>query len=317
MNYLSPWIYATNKCNLACPYCYVKQNDKHMPRGVLLQTLGRLSRLIDTKQVDFVVLRIAGGEPMLAFEWWMDLISYFLRSYPKQTSAGLISNLTILQSYHIKYLTALNFGYGISLDGWGFSKPFKNGRSSAEIVRHNIDRLLSVNGPKNIDISTVVTTKSIEDIDKLALWIAERDLNWGVYLDHYYDGNFDTEYLANKIFDVIDVLSDYGYDILNKFKFNNVKLTKSYDGCTAGQNLIAVDTQGYVHDCQTAIYGTPTCHIEHFTPIKIPKHKLPSNCVGCPIETFCRGGCKLNNNFGATCDLMLLVHSYLLTKLRV
>lgn len=317
MKYLSPWIYTTNRCNLACPYCYVKQEDVDMLTTTLLVTLSRLDHLLTTKQLDFVVLRIAGGEPMLAFDRWKFPVQQFLKKYPDQSSAGLISNLTILTDAQIKYLHENNFGYGISLDGWSFSKQYKNGLSSGARVRKNIDLLDSRERYSNIDISTVVTSKSIHDIEILALWIATRGMNWGVYLDHYYDGDFDTEYLANKLFDAIDVLLAEGYDVINKFKFNNVKLTKTYDGCTAGQNLIAIDTQGYVHDCQTAIYGTPTCHIKDFVPRTTPKHKTPDTCSGCPIEVYCRGGCKLNNNFGATCDLMLLVHSYILDKLEI
>jgi len=319
INYISPWIFTTDKCNLACPYCYVKQKDFDMSELTLFYILNKFSKLLDTKQVDKVVLRIAGGEPMLAFNTWAGPIEYFLQSYPKQASAGLISNLTILKPWHINYLNFNKFGFGISLDGWSFSKEFKNGKSSAEYVRHNIDTLAkgTKGGYNKIDISTVITSKSINDIEILAEWVAIRNMNWGVYLDHYYDDEFNIEFLAKKLFQVIDILFDKGYDVLNKFKFNNVKLSSTYDGCTAGQNLIAIDTKGYVYDCQTAIYGTPNCHIKEYVPRTIPKHTTPERCNDCPIKEYCRGGCKLNNNFGDTCSLMLLVNSHILSKMEI
>ena len=30
MNYMSPWIFTTTRCNLKCPYCYVKQDGNDM-----------------------------------------------------------------------------------------------------------------------------------------------------------------------------------------------------------------------------------------------------------------------------------------------
>jgi len=314
MNYLSPWIFTTYNCNLKCNYCYVKQEKRNMSNLVLFDVLVKFRQLLASKEKDFIILRLAGGEPLLSFDIWKFHVQDFLQNYPKKTSVGLISNLTLLTHEQIDFMKKNKFGYGISLDGWNFSKPYKNGLSSAERVRRNIDIL---NDYENTDISTVITSKSINDIDKLAKWIAKRNLNWGIYLDHYYDGEFNTSFLANKLFNVIDILFDYDYDIINKFKFNNIKLTKTYDGCTAGQNLIAIDIDGFVYDCQTAIYGTPTCYINNFKPRKKAKHITPSKCLDCPIVEFCRGGCKLNNNFGATCDLMLLIHSYILNKMEI
>ena len=248
---------------------------------------------------------------MLVFNNWMPLIGEFLKANKGRASASLISNLTVLDKQQIETLTQFNFSFGISLDGWSHSKPYKNGKSSAEIVRHNIDMLANY---ERVDISTVVNKKSLADIEKLAEWIVERNLNWGVYLDHYYGGELDTSYVANKLFNVIDILAAKNYDILNKFKFNNVKLLTDYDGCTAGHKLIAIDPDGFVHRCQTDVYNEPLCHITDFVPKEVDTYKLPDNCSKCPIKRYCHGGCRLNNRFGPTCDIVLLVFSYILEK---
>ena len=309
MKYIAPWLFTTYKCNLDCHYCYVKQKDILMSKSTLSTILNRFSYLLNNNYIEHVVLRIAGGEPLLAFDNWSTLVSDFLIKYPNNSSAGIISNFTTLIDEHISYFKRFNFGFGLSLDGWNFSKPYKNGVSSAHVVRRNIDRL---NMHNMVDISTVITSKSIESIEELAEWIAKRNINWGIYLDHYYDGDFDITYLAHQIFKAIDVLFANNYDVINKLKFNNIKLINNYDGCTAGQNLIAIDTEGYVHDCQTSIYKRPKCHISHLIPQNKAKYNIPDICTDCPIVNYCKGGCKLHNNFGDTCKLMLLVMNYIL-----
>ena len=216
-------------------------------------------------------------------------------------------------------------GFGISLDGWSYSKPFINGQSSANIVKENIDKLLNI-GIKNIDISTVIDANSFDDIDVLANWISERNLGWGVYLDHFFCGEIDYHTICDKMKQVLSVLHNNQYDIYHKFKFDNIKIDTNYEGCTAGEKLITIGVDGGVYPCQTLVNETPICNIntceDIIEAIKTQKaykigynYTLPDKCTQCAIADICGGGCKLHNkeiNRNYTCDIIKTVIYYMI-----
>ena len=284
------------------------------------------NNLIDKDMVDFVVYRLSGGEPLLVFDQWKPFIEEFMSTNRDKKFVSLISNMTILTDEMIEFFIEYNIGFGLSLDGYSYSKPFISKKSSAEIVRNNIDRLINCGITKNIDISTVIDSKSFDDLDILAEWIAERDLNWGIYLDHFFCGEIDSNLIIQKMVKVIDILYSHKYDVYNKLKFNNIKITKQYDGCTAGEKLLAIDTDGGIYPCQTAIYDTPISNImtakNIIADLKNQKtYKLgynietPEACNKCPIFDLCGGGCKMHNkeiNKNFTCDIMKTVILYMM-----
>lgn len=318
MNYISPWIFTTNSCNLNCSYCYVKRNETHMTNETYLRINELFLNMLNTKKVDFVVYRLAGGEPLLVFNKWKDHISAFLDKSNKNSFVSIITNLTILNKEMIEYFIKHNIGFGISLDGFNYSKPFLNGNSSAKIVMNNIDRLLAAGISNNIDISTVINKESFSSIEELAHWIGKRNLNWGCYLDHFFCGEIATSKIIETMIRVVIILDGYNYDLYNKFKFNNIKLTNKYEGCTAGEKLITIDVSGNIFPCQTAIYGEKICTVfDDFELIENLKNQkqyklgynymLPNDCKKCSIGDICGGGCKLNNkeiNRNYTCDIM-------------
>jgi len=327
--YLSPWIFTTNQCNLRCPYCYVKWDDRKMSTETYEKVNEVFLNMLDHNEVDFVVYRLAGGEPTLVFQDWKPFVEDFITKCNNRGFVSIITNLTILTddmlSFFRKYKEKI--GFGVSLDGYSFSKPFINGDSSAEIVKNNIDKLLSI-GIKNIDISTVVDKNSFNDVDVLAEWIVGRNLGWGVYLDHFFCGEMDYAVVCDKMKKVIDTLGDNGFDIYHSFKFNNIKLDTNYDGCTAGKKLITIDVDGNLFPCQTMVNDQSVGNIfscgsiiDTFKNQKIYNigynYSLPEKCKDCPISDICGGGCKMHNkeeNMKYTCDIIKKVVLYMYKK---
>ena len=76
MNYMSPWIFTTTRCNLKCPYCYVKQDGNDMEENTYNRINDVFLSMIESGQKDYVIYRMAGGEPLLTFdkEIWRERI---------------------------------------------------------------------------------------------------------------------------------------------------------------------------------------------------------------------------------------------------
>lgn len=329
MSYISPWIYTTTRCNLSCPYCYVKQGTDDMQEETYKRINEVFLGMLSSGRKDNVIYRIAGGEPLIVFDKWIKHTEEFLEKSSGKGYVSVITNLTMLSEDMLEYFEDNRYSFGVSLDGYSYSKPYHSGHSSASVVKDNIDRLIG-NGNKNIDVSTVIDRNSFSEIDKLAEWIAERNLNWGIYLDHFFCGEMPFYEIVEKMITVIDILCENDYDIRNKLKFGNISINSSYEGCTAGEKLIAIYTNGDIFPCQTTVYGERVCNIfdekdiiQSFKEQK--KYKLgynyepPEKCNDCAIVDICGGGCKENNkeiNRNYTCDILKAVILYMMKKWR-
>ena len=327
-SYMSPWIFTTTRCNLECPYCYVKQDGRDMSDETYEKMNEIFLKMLETGEKDYFIYRLAGGEPLLVFDKWKPHMDNFLNKVGDKGSVAIITNLTQLSDEVLEWAKDKNVSFSISLDGFSYSKPFHNGESSAEIVKKNIDRVIAYNKP--IEISSVIDKNSFDDIEELAEWIAERNLGWGVYLDHFFCGEMDMNVIIDKMCNVLDILKKHNYDYYNRFKFSNIMINTTYEGCTAGEKLITVFVNGDIYPCQTTVYKEKICNIFETDDIigeLKSQHKyklgynftLPEKCQGCAIADICGGGCKENNkeiNKNYTCDILKAVILYML-KLKV
>lgn len=280
--------------------------------------------ILKTKQRDSVNYRLAGGEPLLMFNNWKEPISTFLEQTGPDIYVSILTNLTYLTDEMLEYFKDKRVSFCVSLDGYSYSKPFHNGMSSADTVKDNVDKLLAIN--KHISISTVVDKHSFNDIEKLAAWVAARNLTWEINLDHFLRDEMDFNTVVSKMFEVVDLLIIKKYDILRKFKFGNISFTSNYEGCQAGKSLIAIDVNGDVFPCQTTLYQEPICNI--FTTDNLikdlsdqniyklgEKYEAPDVCQKCSLFRLCGGGCKANNkgdNCNGACDILKTVIYYIL-----
>ena len=94
--YISPWIFTTTRCNLACPYCYVKQDGRDMDDKTYSRINKIFLNMIRNKEKDIVIYRLAGGEPLLMFNKWKSHMNYFLNEAGEHGFVSIITNLTEL-----------------------------------------------------------------------------------------------------------------------------------------------------------------------------------------------------------------------------
>lgn len=318
----------TKECNLACPYCYIQQDQSEMPPSIYNQIYLAFTHFLESKELDHIYFRIAGGEPLLCFDSWWGWFDKMKSEYPDKVSIAILTNLTVLTNEMLHWFDCVDCSFGISLDSLIYSKPYHSGESSAPIVMANLERLINHRGTKNLNISTVISSTNVSDLPLLADYIGKNNLNWALTLDHYFCGEIDHDMLVENLYEVVDVLGLYDYDLINKFKFNNIMLnSSSYEGCTAGEKLITIGVDGGVYACQTLMEeGKPLAQLNKYMLESLRSQKeykigynyaLPNDCKKCSISDICGGGCKLHNtviNHNHTCDLTKKVVLYTMKK---
>jgi radical SAM protein with 4Fe4S-binding SPASM domain len=283
--------------------------------------------LLGEGKLDQIIFRISGGEPMLAYAIWHPLMTEFMNKHAGKVSAVILTTLAMDIEPYIDDIKKY-YSLSTSLDGIQASKPFHSGKSSASTVIKNIQKLLD-SGFHNIGVTTVLNDATCKELPQLAEFFANTQLNWSIDVDHYYTKSKILEDILEHSKKAIDILVDSGYDIYRKFRYNNIRLTENYDGCTAGRYLFAVNTDGFVYPCQTAMYGQPLFHVGdksekwisneylNFECYRCLDETTHARCADCVILPYCHGNCKLNRKDGnnEVCYINKEIFKYLTIKI--
>lgn len=107
------FLYVTEKCNLACKYCYFR--DKR-DRSLSLETIRKLVFFLKRKKAEPIRFILSGGEPLLVWPLTKIIISFLKTAMPK-SEIGLQTNGLLLDAPKIAFLKANKVNLEIGLDG--------------------------------------------------------------------------------------------------------------------------------------------------------------------------------------------------------
>ena len=106
----------TEKCNLRCPYCYVKNRNRSMTFDTFKECLKQLH--VFTKQTgcqDFG-LTFFGGEPLINFDLIKQAVP-ILKKDPLCKFFHIVSNMTLIDEEKVKWIKENNVPISWSFDG--------------------------------------------------------------------------------------------------------------------------------------------------------------------------------------------------------
>lgn len=308
---LSLWIHTSNKCNLACPYCYVsaEKNGKLMTEGVFDEVIAKVLETVKIKDIKVLRLKFAGGEPLLTFHMWSKRIDE-LRSNLEKTNARLqlqiITNGTIMSDSILKFIIENNVGIGLSLDGFedyqNETRSFHNGMGSFNKILKNIS-ILKENG---IDpyITTVISKQNLEGIEQLTSFLINENLRFRFSIEKY---DFpDINILISKLKSTYSLIDS---KINNYQEFLSHKLCDlSFDKpifdtpCGVGISHASVNHNGNLHTCQTEHFKNNIGNINdnhdfidliQNQPRANSLAKISESCKECNYRHICAGGCPV------------------------
>jgi len=312
----------TDKCNLACIYCYAKGGDydritEDMTLDTVKTALQAARHVVDDRR-EFR-FEFFGGEPLLNGRTiegvldWQDEQDLLPRTIINRVS----TNLTFLTPQVESLLRRGRFIVSVSLDGTkdvqDEQRPYKDGRGSYDDIVANVRRLKEA-APATVTVARmtawrhggaladeIAALRDLQLFDYCSVYPAavEGDDEGAAFEDFrraYLDfaGRYD-EYLT----DDDDLFK--GCLELNRYLGHLLLGTVALNHCRAGAGYFALSPDGTVHPCHRLI-GRP----DHAIPgglAGIPATpafwRVPvterATCRHCPVRYGCGGGCKHEN----------------------
>jgi radical SAM protein with 4Fe4S-binding SPASM domain len=258
-----------------------------------------LKHMLLKSNVEHIHLRVAGGEPTLVFDLWEPFVKSMLRD--ERTTVEILTNLLQVPKDFWKLVEQDDVSVSVSID---------NGKS-VKVLDGNISEKLSrLNNPW---IMTTITDENIDDLEILATFIGINNYGWCLTTDYFEKYLPSWKHIAKTILNIIDILSEFDYDF-TKISFNNCSLNMNFSGCRAGNEMFAVNCDGAIYSCQTAINNTK--NIGHVTTGYEKKEICTRKaCLDCPINGICTGWCPIHYSLpNNICNVIKIFANEVITK---
>ena len=320
----------TNKCNLACTYCYEYGEDKivdtqygDQPKFMAEETAKESVEFLleESRGQEVAHITFFGGETLLNFPVLQDTVAYARRRAAeegKRIEFSLTTNATLLRPEIIEWLADNQIGVTISIDGpkevQDGLRVFHNGKGSYDVIEPKIKAPLKRHKTRPIGARVTLTQKNM-DVLSIFQHLTEDMGFWEVGLapvttqdQRDYAITSDGK---DKMLEQFEILAQEWLECALKDEhhgFSNVKdtleeihkgVSKAY-GCGAGLGLMGVATDGDVSLCHR-FAGSPEHTIgsisegidrEKQEEFLVDHHiASKTDCHTCWARPICSGGC--------------------------
>lgn len=312
---LGVWMQLTNRCNLACPYCYIAKNSLKMPVEIGKKAIEKIFCSSKKNEISKINLKFAGGEPSLEqdnlFEFadYADLMSTIYRIPVRKV---MITNGTLLNDALIQRLKDKSFHVAISIDGLekthDRTRKYKDGQGSFKVVSKNLMKLLESN--LDFNVSVVINSYNLKELPELTRFFLKYRIRFTFNFIRDNPQISDSQVIPNedelirymkKTYKIIRAnLPDYPVcdAILDKIQFKPRLMP-----CGAGDRYVVVSVDGKLSNCQVLL-DHPVTDINNEEDIIArlrEKSIVPSRpiieettgCKDCLWKYLCSSGCPI------------------------
>ena len=310
----------TQRCNMACDYCYILKNQSKM-------TIPTAEKIVDfmyshTPPDEEVDIGFFGGEPLLEFNLIKDITAMIAshRDYdPENVVMSIVSNGTIYTDEIRDFLGENNVSLGISCDGPSFiqdkHRRFIDGSGSSHIVEENIRRAL-IDFPL-LPVNAVYSPENILYLPRVVDYFVDLGVK-NIYLNHNISGDWtekETQLLLKVYGEIGERYIRYYREADPRYiNLIDSKITVILRGgyqpqekCRMGVGEIAFGASGSVYPCERLIGsddGVSNCigNINEgfsVSPGKMDYCNAAKNveCMSCKLSSFCMNWCGCTNFF--------------------
>ncbi len=313
---LSAWMHITDRCNLRCSYCYLPHQPADMSEETGLAAVNAAFRSALINDYQHVILKYAGGEPLLRFSLIKKLHGYaqtLADQHGLFLTGVILSNGTLLTPEIVKTIQTAGLRLMISLDGldefYNRQRCYSDGSGSAADVIQSMEQCLTLGLIP--DISVIVSGSNVEGLPELICWILEHDLPFSLNLYRENDQSMSYTDLKLEEHQIISgILAAYKV-IENNLPRSSLLLSLAdranlamphLHTCSVGQGYLVFDPRGRVAKCQMQIdKPVTTCKAsDPLAAIRDDKAGIQNlsveekqECGCCEWKYWCAGGCPL------------------------
>ena len=310
-------IVLTEKCNMSCTYCYIKQKPQDMTKEVFDAHYALIPVILKMYKEQNYHAALFGGEPLL--NW--DLIEYIvpiLKSDPRCTQIVVMTNGLVLQKEgKLDWLMRNNIGISLSFDGlWNIeNRPLTGGNSSLDVYMDK-DKPLYKYLTSGRSCKVMVAPSSAATMVENYKWFVEtlgvaspdyslvRDQNWTD--DDIYRFKIEVKKLADQN---IEYIKNGVQSMIGFFQLAILDMIfgESYGkrpfGCFAGCHGAGFMPDGKVYPCARFGSNDKIILFDSIKKLKYEKNlslmKSPQvsdtrafeKCKSCLLYKYCNAGC--------------------------
>ncbi len=320
----------TNKCNLACTYCYEYGEDKivdtaygKQPKFMSDETAEESVEFLlqESKDQPVAHLTFFGGETLLNFPVLQKTVAYARRRAAeegKRIEFSLTTNATLLKPEIIEWLADNQIGVTISIDG---PKPvqdglrvFHNGKGTYDVVLPKIKDLLARHRSRPIGARVTLTQKNMNVLEifrhlteEIGFWevglapvTTQEHRDYAITPESKDAMLLQFEELANEWLECALRDEHHGFsNVRDTIEEIHKGVSKAY-GCGAGLGLMGVATDGEVALChrfagsEEHTIGNVVDGVDREKQGRfLVDHHIASktDCHTCWARPICSGGC--------------------------
>lgn len=261
----------TNKCNLACKYCYANGGNYCSSEGIMkIETAKATLDTFLNKYRNIRIIQFFGGEPTFNLDVIEFVCNYFKDKFENKEIDyipiyGTVTNGTNVSDRFTKLINDNQIQVTVSFDGPekvnDKMRIFKTGKGSTSTILNNIKKLQSeTNEPKGIEVTYnrahVDENLSVKDVVKYIKDDVKVDNIHLVPVSGDENSNFtlkNTDAFKESVKDIFEEKAnnnkDYGYSLITRVvQALNLKKTNKYI-CEAGISNYSVSIAGDIYPC--------------------------------------------------------------------
>ena len=255
----------TNRCNLACPYCFHTQSNQDMSLETAeMAARYLLSNAAQSKKKPSI--SFFGGEPLLRFD---DIIRPLVKKYRDSFGWSITTNGNLLNQTTIDFCVKHNIKILLSIDGCKevqeYQRPRQDGHSSFSNLKNIIPYLL-LKMPNTVFRATL-TKFSLDYLDKTIKMAESFGFKYITFVPNLFE-DWDPEdfYKWENFIDkeaiklmqwlsweepVPYILTNLSEGVKTIHRLENIKFLNSpLISCGMGTNGIGISVDGSLHPCQ-------------------------------------------------------------------
>lgn len=331
--YTSAFLNLTQRCNLKCRYCFVKQQPKDMTLEVARDSVGWLLGNCDGDKKPSV--NFFGGEPLLKYN---EIIVPLVEEYGEKVNWSITTNGLLLDKDRLDWMKSKGFGFLLSIDGdkktQDYNRPCHDGRSSFDILEPKLKTILET-WPE-ITFRATLDRDTVGNLFENYLFAEEKGFKSATFILNVFEDwtDNDFEILKNQLYKIGQRIEDKAsngeaYCQFSQFPtiWGQVQSGKNKAWRSQGLGLpgagrcgiggtscCGIGYSGQVYTCQEmvdnlgselfcvgSIYDGVSDQarleaIGDFDPWQVRSSKAGA-CETCVMSDTCTGGCNINNYF--------------------